>query len=249
MPFAETFNNDMNHLLNNQDKTAGRKMSCSLQYALRLKGTPNKQRIPGGLEYPHYESYDFYFNRFLRATKTITSSPQFRISKQARDNCSKARWPDFVIVRSTSERSARDWMLLNRFVLAVIEIKPLSGFVSSYYDLEQVEASLEYALSTGQAQAREQAEYLFASNEDQRVVFAIHGSGPFWKYDIYERDLSSPSRAHHESEETYIANKLILREYMDVSRLQKLGTKESCKQFSRMLNQMKEKLGIADADW
>jgi len=242
---------DMDHTLIHLNKTHGRKLYCSLEYALSLKGTPFKENVRGGLEFPYYETYALYFERFLRTFKTISATPQYKISRSSRMNDTSARWPDFAIIRSMSERNAENgnWIFMTRIVLAVVEIKPLSGYVSSDYDESQVKKSLESALSAGQKQARMQAKYLFAGRDEQKVVFAIYGAGPFWKYEVYERDATSPPRPPNEDEETYVSKNRIITAPAYISPLQKLGTKKSATQFRAMLVKMKKRFSVSDEDW
>ncbi len=226
-----------------------RALFCSFEYALSLTGKPFNEDVRGGLEFPHYESYTLYFDYFLRFFETISASPQFKISRSARTNVPGAKWPDFVIIRSLSERDASgNWFFMSRVVLAVVEIKPLSGHVSPKDNEKQVELALERALSAGKKQAKSQAKYIFASR-DQNVVFAIHGAGPYWRYDIYERDSTSPIQRPNETQEQYVTNNRLIKDAPFVSPLEKLGTKKSALQFIDMLVEMKKKFSISDGDW
>ncbi|KLO10654.1 hypothetical protein SCHPADRAFT_999418 [Schizopora paradoxa] len=251
----------MNQTLANFDTFAGRKLSCSLQYALQLTGSPIPGvLVKGGLEFPHYETYSLYFFHHTRNFKTITISPQYRISRKSRiDNKSRddkptisSTWPDFAILRSISEKDTAhsNWLFQSRIVLAVVEIKSLSGFVGPNFTEQQVYDALERHLTSGELQAKKQAKYVFASAPKQKFVFAIHGAGPYWKYILYERSKTSPIRMKNDDEDEYAEKKVRVTASRNMSRLQKLGTTDSAAQFARMMALIKEKLGIPnDGDW
>ncbi|KLO20718.1 hypothetical protein SCHPADRAFT_897975 [Schizopora paradoxa] len=252
----------MDHVLHDLDSYLGRKMSCSLQYALTLEGTPFSHTVSGGLEFPHYESYDVYFNHFLSKYATLTLSPQYRISKKAKEEKGKdkrgidgySKWPDFVMIRSEATKilaaddQVSSWVFKKRIVLAVIEIKPLCAIISPAYSAVRVASELERCLTTGELQAEAQAKFVLSSSPDQTTVFAIHGAGPYWTFTIYDRSQNSPRRKSDEDVDKYAMDRLLLDSPPFCAPLVKLGTKQSEQQLLNMLNLMKVNFGISDDD-
>lgn len=110
-----------------EDEHYDRKIFCALKAAMMFKSKSCK--FWGSLEFAWYELLIIYLSKLLRRYQTLSFSAQYCVCSADRDPDSKTRdvlrIPDFAILRSLSDVVEGNFSFDSRFILAVVEAKPI----------------------------------------------------------------------------------------------------------------------------
>lgn len=229
-----------------EDEHYDRKIFCALKAAMMFKSKSCK--FWGSLEFAWYELLIIYLSKLLRRYQTLSFSAQYCVCSADRDPDSKTRdvlrIPDFAILRSLSDVVEGNFSFDSRFILAVVEAKPIKFDWIETQTIEEVTKLSALTFHDAIAQAKVQAKFVFA-NSIQQTVFAMHVVGPFWNYLIYDRDSLSPFRRGVD-DVSYVKKHRIVTLRPNISKTVRIGTAESDELFETMLSEMRASLAIGN---